>query len=67
MKYLGAFLLAVAAFHALLLASMLYWFVFADAFPPFVQGRPVDDVVAALIFGGVAIGGLGSILFWCEP
>lgn len=67
MKYFGAHLLAVAVFHALLLASTLCWFVFADAVPPFVQGRPVDDVVAAVLFGGVATGGLGSVLFWCEP
>lgn len=67
MKYLGAFLIFVATLHALLLASVAYWFVFADAAPPFVQGRPLEDAVLTLLAVGVAIGGLGSILFWCEP
>ena len=66
MKAIAIALLAFAAFNAGLLLTMLYWFVFANEAPPFIQGSPAMDVVPMLFMAVIGAGPIGALL-WSEP
>lgn len=63
MLKLGYALLALTAFNLLLLLSILYWFVFDNSVPPFIQGRPREDVVFPLAILSLGTGFFGAAFY----
>jgi len=61
MKTITTALFTFAALNLVLLLMILYWFVFTNEPPPFVQGRPMFELVFGLSIVSVVAGGTGVI------
>jgi len=62
MKTAGTIVLALGLFNLALLLTILYWFVFTNGYPPFIQGRPMEDVAFPLALLGGCCGFFGAMM-----
>ena len=55
-------LFAIGTFNGVLLLVILYWLLFGNEAPPFINGRPLGDVVGCLMAGTAGPFVVGGIM-----